>query len=121
MPKLGKTLICIECHENQPIKGRICSKCWYKKQKTYLLDWQKKNGWRYRKNIKLRQSVIDHYGARCNDCGWNHVPEVFEVHHLNRDHSDNRIENLSLLCPTCHAVRHFEERTASWRNYRSRL
>ena len=27
-----------------------------------------------------------------------------ELHHINGDHTDLRIENLQILCPNCHAL-----------------
>ena len=33
-------------------------------------------------------------------CGYT---ENLELHHINGDHYDNRIENLQILCPNCHA------------------
>jgi len=49
--------------------------------------------------------------SRCRDCGleeWrgNRIP--LELHHINGDGKDNRLENLTLLCPNCHS------QTDSW-------
>lgn len=43
---------------------------------------------------------------KCEVCGnttWLGKPIPLEVHHINGDHYDNRLENLQLLCCNCHA------------------
>lgn len=43
---------------------------------------------------------------RCERCGiteWRGEPLSMQLHHRNGDGLDNRLENLELLCPNCHA------------------
>lgn len=43
---------------------------------------------------------------KCEKCGlseWQGEPLVCELHHINGDSTDNRIENLIILCPNCHS------------------
>ena len=43
---------------------------------------------------------------KCEVCGltdWNNKPITLELHHLNGNHYDNRLENLQLVCPNCHS------------------
>lgn len=43
---------------------------------------------------------------KCECCGlteWLGKPISCELHHINGDHTDNRVENLIILCPNCHS------------------
>lgn len=43
---------------------------------------------------------------RCEEClyiSWNGAPIPLELDHVNGRREDNRLENLRLLCPNCHA------------------
>ena len=39
----------------------------------------------------------------CRNTKWLGQPIKLELHHINGNHNDNRLENLQLLCPNCHA------------------
>lgn len=47
---------------------------------------------------------------KCSICAllpeWNGRPLTLQVHHINQDHTDNRIENLTFVCPNCHTQAH---------------
>ena len=43
----------------------------------------------------------------CENCGlteWLGTPIPLELHHINGDNKDHRIENILMLCPNCHAM-----------------
>lgn len=52
----------------------------------------------------LAEGVLE---ARCSCCGgtrWQEGPIPLELDHVNGDRCDNRLQNLRLLCPNCHAL-----------------
>ncbi len=44
----------------------------------------------------------------CENCGWAKCSQdgriPLELHHMNGDRADNRLENLQILCPNCHSL-----------------
>jgi len=55
------------------------------------------------KRINYRKRAFEHYAPVCAHCGFG-LPMVLEVAHLDGDRSNNAIENLVILCPTCHKM-----------------
>ena len=61
---------------------------------------------RNRFHVKTRLLLAGLKEARCEECGlteWRSRPISLELHHVNADGHDNRLENLRLLCPNCHS------------------
>lgn len=43
---------------------------------------------------------------KCEKCGiteWCGEPITIQLHHINGNRKDNRLENLQMLCPNCHS------------------
>lgn len=59
-------------------------------------------------SARLRQRLIEekYFEAKCYSCGlteWLGQPISLELDHINGINTDNRLENLTILCPNCHA------------------
>lgn len=53
---------------------------------------------------------------KCEICGYT---ENLELHHINGQPTDNRLENLQILCPNCHAkTENFRGKNISHRNHK---
>ncbi len=53
--------------------------------------------------VNYRKLAFGHYPPICAFCGLG-IPEVLEVAHVDGDRSNNDIDNLVILCPTCHKM-----------------
>ena len=42
-------------------------------------------------------------GGECHLASWNGRPIPLELDHVNGRRTDNRLDNLRILCPNCHA------------------
>ena len=96
LSKLG-----IEYKGNQGSKGRRSTQL--KPAAAYLHNGS--NIHSHHLKLKLIRDGIK--AAECESCKLNHwfkqqIP--LELHHINGDRFDNRLENLQILCPNCHAL-----------------
>lgn len=71
-------------------------------ESIFVKDSHYSCSWRLRERYKRISGI-----CKCERCGltsWQGEHLSLEIHHINRNNSDNRLENLQLLCPNCHAL-----------------
>lgn len=57
----------------------------------------------------LKKVLRKHLGDRCSRCGWATVHPItgkvpVEIEHIDGNWENNRLSNLTLLCPNCHSL-----------------
>lgn len=108
---------CQNCGKKYDTKKKIkyCdNKCQSESQyKKYISDWKLdlvdgKSGL-YQVSSYIRKYLFIKNNNKCEKCGWgeinlltNKVP--LEIHHIDGDCTNNKEENLQLLCPNCHSL-----------------
>ena len=71
-------------------------------ESIFVEDSNYKCSWRLRERYKKLTGI-----SYCENCGlseWQGHQIPLEIHHINGVNTDNRKENLKLLCPNCHAL-----------------
>jgi len=53
-----------------------------------------------------RKRALEAYGSVCAKCGYSKYEIVLDVHHIDKDRKNNKVDNLVVLCPTCHMELH---------------
>ena len=58
---------------------------------------------------RIRTYLFNKFDSKCSKCGWGETNPFtgripLEVEHIDGDFTNNRPENVTLLCPNCHAL-----------------
>ena len=77
---------------------------------VFVKESNYKCSWRLRERYKRLMGIS--YCEQCHLSSWQGEDIPLEIHHINGVNTDNRLENLQLLCPNCHALTN---------NYRGRV
>lgn len=109
--KRQKHVLCIKCRSKVASENaKIGAK---KKRKEYIERWKNglERGTKGPNSISshIRNYLFEKYDYKCSKCGWEKenpftkkVP--LEVEHIDGNSSNNKEENLTLLCPNCHSL-----------------
>lgn len=126
-----KVRYCLNCgKELNGFQIKYCSnECQMEYQKAKKInEWKEhperftsENGYQF-----IRNYLLEKYDNKCQmeDCRWgkenpytHSVP--LEVHHIDGDCTNNREENLQLLCPNCHSLtENFGSRNKNSKRYK---
>lgn len=55
------------------------------------------------KNRLVKEGIKKLQCEKCGIVDWNGEPLAFDMHHVNGNRKDHKLENLRILCPNCHA------------------
>lgn len=104
----------LKIRKGKPI---FCSK------KCYDIAKRIENGWKEIQpshygniNNDYRAIAFRAFDKKCNRCGYAKFQEILEVHHIDRNRSNNDQTNLEILCRNCRAEEHFLCREGVWKN-----
>lgn len=56
----------------------------------------------WKDTANYRRLAFENYPHECHVCKWKEDIRILEVHHIDSDRANNILENLVILCPTCH-------------------
>jgi len=106
-----KTKKCPVCQEGMPAWKSIktCSRsCANTLRKGIKYDRQNNRN-KYVNLKATKKRLIALRGGKCEECAYSVVPGILHVHHKipRAKGGTNELSNLQLLCPNCHAIKHF--------------
>ena len=106
---------CLNCGKSINSRNKFCNNTCYSeyKQKDYIKRWKEgnENGLSGKFYIisAIRRYILEKNQYKCENCGTSYVNpytnnSILQIHHIDGDCTNNKEDNLQLLCPNCHAM-----------------
>jgi len=93
---------CINC--NNTLKRHQKKYCSHKCQFEYIkIEKIKSDNFSHK---SAKNYLIEKFGNQCSECKiteWNGKPIILELDHIDGNHENNSLLNLTILCPNCHS------------------
>ena len=96
--------ICIQCQKVSHTRNTTETYCSNKCQHIHQQNLKIING--TASSVSLKKYLLEtegHHCWKCNNSTWNDQPIPLEIEHIDGHSENNSLENLSILCPNCHA------------------
>jgi len=105
--KIHEIKECINCGEKT--KNKFCSKECY----IFYINEEIKN--KIENNSEMfhestvKRYLMKKYGEKCMECNWDKKHPItgkvpIQLEHIDGNFENNKLENLKLLCPSCHSL-----------------
>lgn len=116
-----KTFTCLNCGKMKEVgkgsSGIFCDVyCQHEySHKQYIENWKvgKVDGLvgEYGLSLHIKRYMLKKAEYKCETCGWHEVNPTtgkvpLEIHHIDGNYTNNKEENLQVLCPNCHSLTH---------------
>ena len=115
--KQNEIYFCLNCGTSISRKKKFCNNnCQHEyAYKQYINNWKQRiidgtigNAW-IDLSKYIRRYLFEKYNNQCAQCGWGEINPFtgtlpLEVEHIDGDATNNKEENLILLCPNCHSL-----------------
>ena len=115
--KRKKHNTCLNCNKSIPTRNKYCSpSCQHEHfYKQYIRKWKsgEYSGTTGKSWIDIsdhvKRYIFEKYDYKCAICGWNEINPFtgrlpLEIEHIDGDATNNKEDNLTLLCPNCHSL-----------------
>ena len=108
-------MYCLYCKKPLLHNNKYCNNTCqanYQYQK-YIDKWKagEVNGLKgkYQVSNHIRKYLLIKYNYKCSKCGWDKINPYtnispLEIEHIDGDYTNNKEDNLLILCPNCHSL-----------------
>ena len=103
-----KNVACAVCGKNMlsGLNKKTCSRSCANIHRTGIMYKINRPRDKVTSLFAIKKRLLTARGHVCERCSYDKA-DILQVHHKNRDRSNNSLDNLELICPNCHYEEHY--------------